>query len=301
MATDTWPEDLGRAAAATAAAGPAVPAAPAAGAGGAPGAAGAAGGAEEGLEGRSLPAPAGELERRLRESGAEELLALVRERAAELSPIAARQVLRNPYVTAEAIGELAAQPRLLAFYEVKRDLARCRATPEVLVLQLIGGLFWADLMAIGLDTRLHPRVRRAADQHLAARLSSLAIGEKISIARRAPPGVLGHLRHDPTPRVIAALLDNPRLTEGTLAPVVHGETTPPPVLELIAGDRRWGLRHPVRLALVRNPATPPATALRLLPLLHKVDWKAVAADARLAEPVRRRARLLLGELRGEGA
>jgi hypothetical protein len=261
---------------------------------------GEAAGSQE-LEFSSLPPPAGGLDRRLREAGPEELLALVRERAAELSPVAVRHALHNPYVTAEVIGEVAAQARLLAFYEVRRDLARCRVTPETLALRLVAGLFWADLMTIGLDARLHPRLRRAADQHLMARLPALAVGEKISIARRAAPAVLVKLRHDPTPRVIAALLDNPRLTEGILAPVVHAETTPAPVLELIAADRRWGMRYPVRLALARNPATPLGAALRLLPLLHKVDLKAVAGDPRLAERLHRRARLLLGELKGEGA
>jgi len=247
-----------------------------------------------------VPPPVAELERRLREAGPDELLALVRERAPELSPAAVQQALRNPYVTAEVVGELAAQERLLAFYEVRRDLARCRATPETLALRLVGGLYWADLMALGLDPRLHPRLRRAADQHLLARLPGLSVGEKVSLARRAAPAVLAHLRHDPTPRVIAALLDNPRLTEGTLAPLVHGETTPAPVLELIAGDRRWGSRYPLRLALARNPATPLGAALRLLPALHKPDLRGVAGDPRLAEPLRRRARLLLGELKGEG-
>jgi hypothetical protein len=245
------------------------------------------------------PPPASGLERRLREAGAEELLGLVRERAADLQPAAAQQALRNPHISAEAIEELAAQTRLLAFYEVKRDLARCRATPELLALRLIGGLYWADLMALGLDIRLHPRVRRAADQHLLARLPGLSVGEKIALARRAAPAVLAHLRHDPTPRVIAALLDNPRLTEGTLAPLVHSEMTPAPVLEQIAGDRRWGVRYPLRLALARNPGTPLGAALRLLPLLHKPDLRGVAADQRLSETLRRRARLLLGDLAGE--
>ncbi len=253
----------------------------------------------EPLADAGLLPPATDLERRLREAGPEELLALVRERAAEIQPAAVQQALRNPHVTAEAVEELAAQARLLAFHEVKRDLVRCRATPELLALRLLGGLRWGDLMAVGLDARLHPRLRRAADQHLLARLPGLAVGEKVSLARRAAPAVLSHLRHDPTPRVIAALLDNPRLTEGTLAPLVHGEMTPAPVLELIAVDRRWSARYPIRLALARNPATPLAAALRLLPQLHKPDLRGVAADPRLAEPLRRRARLLLGELAAE--
>lgn len=71
-----------------------------------------------------------------------------------------------------------------------------------------------------------------------------------------------------------------RLTEGLLAPVVNGRTTPPAILDLIAGDRRWGVRYPLRLSLVRNPSTPLKTAWRLLETLRRIDLKPVAADPR---------------------
>lgn len=231
---------------------------------------------------------------RMREAGSEELLALVREHASRLDPPAVRIVLRSSFVTAEVI-EVLAQPRLLSFYEVRRDLSFHPRTPQVLAQQLVPGLWWRDLAALGGDTRLHPRLRRTADQYLAARLPELAMGEKISIARRAGPGLLAHLRHDPSPRVIGALLDNPRLTEDILAPVVHGAGTPGPVLALIAADRRWGARYGLQVAICRNPATPLATGLKLLPLLRKTELKAVAADPRLSAAVRQRARVLLGD------
>lgn len=235
------------------------------------------------------------LEMRLREAGAEELLRLVKERAALLEVREARQALRNPYCSAEVVELLAEQGRLLAFYELRRDLTLHPRAPEPLALCHVPGLFWRDLMTLGLDTRVHPRVRRAADQYLAARLPGLALGEKISIARRCGLGAVAQLRQDPSPRVIAALLDNPRLTEGALAPIVHAPTTPGPVLALIAADRRWGGRPALQAALARNPATPVATVLRLLSSLRKPELRGVAQDPRTAEPVRQRARLLLGE------
>jgi hypothetical protein len=236
-----------------------------------------------------------ELERRLREAGADELLALLEEHAPRLEPPQVRQALRNPFFDARGVEVLVGQPRLLSFYEVRRGLALHPRTPEVLALRLVTGLFWRDLMELGADSRVRPVVRRAADLQLAARLPELAIGEKINLARRAGSGLLAHLRHDPSPRVIAALLDNPRLTEGVLAPVVHSDRTSPPVLDVIAGDRRWGVRYGLRQGLCRNPRTPVETVLRLLPSLRKEDLRAVAGDAKLAETVRRRARLLLGE------
>jgi hypothetical protein len=80
-----------------------------------------------------------------------------------------------------------------------------------------------------------------------------------------------------------------------LAPVLHRASTSPAILELIANDRRWGVRYPLRLALVRNPATPLKISWRLLEALRKADLRPVAADPRIPEPVRRRARVLLGD------
>jgi hypothetical protein len=236
------------------------------------------------------------LELLLGEAGAEELLSLVREQAARLDVPAARQALRNPHCTAEVVEILADQRQLVAFYEMRRDVALHPRSPEPLALRHVPGLYWRDLMALGLDTRVRPRVRRAADQNLAVRLPELALGEKITLARRCGAGILGLLRHDPSPRVVAALLDNPRLTEDLLAPVVHAAATPASVLALIAADRRWGLRPALQSALARNPATPVPTALRLLPLLRKPELRAVAQDPRVTAPVRLRARLLLGEI-----
>lgn len=240
-----------------------------------------------------------EIGRRLREAGEEELSALVDRHAAELEPPAVRQALRNPHCSAEVIERIAAERRLLAFYEVRRGLCFHPRTPETLAARFLPGLYWRDLMELGLDSRLRPTLRRSADLTLSARLPELALGEKMSIARRAGAGVLSQLRHDPSPRVIAALLDNPRMTEGLLVPVVQGGRTPPPVLALIAADRRWGVRYPLRLALARNPATPLDTAWRILGTLRKTDLKPLAADPRLPEPVRRRARVLLATSLGE--
>ncbi|HET9208867.1 MAG TPA: hypothetical protein VFR03_00640 [Thermoanaerobaculia bacterium] len=242
-----------------------------------------------------LEQPTPDLHLRLSAAGSEELLALLRAHAGELTAPAVRHALRNPYCTAEAIEAIADEQRLLSFYEVRRDIALHPRAPETLAARFVPTLWWRDLMALALDTRLRPVLRRTAEVHLGTRLPELAVGEKVALARRASPGILSQLRHDPSPQVIAALLDNPRLTEGMLAPVLHSASTSPAILELIANDRRWGVRYPLRLALVRNPATPLKISWRLLEALRKADLRPVAADARIPETVRRRARVLLGD------
>jgi len=235
-----------------------------------------------------------EVLQRLRAAGVDELRLLLRSVAADLDVPAAQAVLRNPHAGEEAIRVLADQRRLLSFYEMRRDLALHPATPQPIALALLSGLYWRDLVAAGLDVRIRPVVRRAAEQRLMERLPGLAVGEKATIARSASPHVIQALRHDPTPRVIAALLDNPRLVEGDLLPLATHENANPPVLAVLLTHRKWGFRYPVRAAVVRNPRTPLALALQHLPMLKKPELRAVANDPRLSLALRRKAELLLG-------
>ncbi len=241
-----------------------------------------------------------ELTRLLREGNEEELQALLASRSEEIDPAAARNVFRNPFLTGALIERLLGTRTLLSSYEVRMEAARHPRTPQILALRFIPGLYWADLVRVGLDMRLHPVVRRAAEARLTERLPALAVGEKMAIARSASQGVFPALRHDPTPRVIAALLENPRLTAGVLLPLLASESAAPAVLAVIASNPKWSVQYPVRLGLCQNPRTPLDKALLLLPMLKRTDLESVASDLRLKLPLRRRAQLLArggGELR----
>ncbi len=237
---------------------------------------------------------------RLREAGEEELGALLADHLDDLDVPAVRLVFRNPYLTVGMIETLVGSRRLISAYEVRRSAAFHPKTPRLDAVRFIEGLYWLDLVRLGIDTRVHPVVRGAADRRLIGRLPGLAVGEKVAIARSASRTVISNLRSDPTPRVLAALLENPRLTEGLLLPLATGERSTPQALAVLASHPRWGVRYPIRVALSRNPSTPLSQALGLLPMLKKTDLKAVAADPRLLLPLRRRAELLAGGRAGGG-
>jgi hypothetical protein len=211
-----------------------------------------------------------------------------------LTASTAVQALRNPHLSVQAIALLIAAKHLMTSYQLRKELATHVRTPEAIALRLVSGLYWRDLARVGADGRTRPLVRRHADQQLALRLPSLALGERISLARIATPTLMGALRKDGNPRVIRALLENPRMTEGQLMPLVSSTTTTGAILGLIAADRRWGARYSVRAALARNARTPVEVAVRLLSGLRKSELRAVADHHALAAAVRRRARLLLG-------
>jgi len=234
---------------------------------------------------------------RLREAEASELERLLQEHLEELDVPAVRQVLRNPFVTTRVTEILLAESRLVGYYEIRRDLAGHPKTPRVKALRLVSTLYWRDLVKLAREIRTPPAVRRGAELQLVSRLPGLGAGEKRSIARLGGPGIIAQLRRDPDPKVIEALLENPRLTEGSLLPLVSSETTKPEILTVVARNKRWGIRYPVRQAVCKNPRTPAVTTLPLLPMLKKRDLAAMTKDRRLPAVVRKRAELLLGRNR----
>ncbi|HVS16278.1 MAG TPA: hypothetical protein VMV46_20370 [Thermoanaerobaculia bacterium] len=232
---------------------------------------------------------------RLREASGEELQALIEERASELRVEDALQALRNPWVSREVVALLLAQRRLLGAYTLRRELAAHRLTPEAAAVTLLAGLFWRDLSEIQRQVRVAPRIRRAAESQLVARLPGLSLGEKIALARRATGAVVGALGSERSGRVISAVLENPRCTEGLVVRLVRSPRTAPEVLETVARDQRWARLLEVRRGLGLNPRSPVAVVLGLLPTLRKSDLRAITRNVALAAPVRRRAALLLGE------
>ena len=230
----------------------------------------------------------------IRQANSEGLLEIVETHLETLKPGEVRQILKNPFLNRQIIDLIMGQRRLLTFQEIRGDLVRHPTTPEVQALRFVPGLFWKDLLEIGSDIRVRPRIRRAADRHLMNRIQGLSTGERVAIARKASPLVIPRLRNDPEPRVIAALLENPRLTEGPLITMVSSETASPKALATVARHRKWGSRYTIRVALCRNMRTPPQVAVNLLPALKKVDLRAIESDRKLHASVRRRASVLLG-------
>lgn len=252
---------------------------------------------------KALPARAPEaaLALRLRRASSGELTELILAHGGEMEIREVRQVLLNPFVTGQAIDELLAIRRLLSRREVRSAIARHRRTPQTAALGLLPGLFWRDLLEVSRDVRIAPAVRRVAEKYLRQRLPALAIGEKIAIARRAPEGVVAHLLHDPSPAVVRALLDNPRLTEAAVEPLASSRKAPFRNLEILAASPRWGACLAIRVALSRNPQTPCRVLLALLELLGRRDLEAVAAVEEHSWIVRHRALELLSDSGSAGA
>jgi hypothetical protein len=86
--------------------------------------------------------------------------------------------------------------------------------------------------------------------------------------------------------VVAILLDNPHITEADIVRIASARPAVPASLATLAAHPRWSVRHPVKRALVLNPSTPLADAIRISTTLRSQELRELAADPSLPEPLR---------------
>jgi hypothetical protein len=120
-------------------------------------------------------------------------------------------------------------------------------------------------------------------------------GERTAAARRQDRFVLDRLLHDRDPRVVAVLLENPRITERDVVRIAAMRPTVAEALELVAAHAKWGQRYRVRQALVFNPACPFPLARRILPTLLRQHLAELAASNALSPELRDETHVLLAK------
>ena len=117
----------------------------------------------------------------------------------------------------------------------------------------------------------------------------LTLGERKALARTHRREQLLLLIRDPHPAVVAILLDNPHVTESDVVRIASARPGVPASLALVAGHPRWSVRHSIKRALVLNPATPLADAIRIATTLRRAELEEIAGDPSLPEPLRKHA------------
>lgn len=124
----------------------------------------------------------------------------------------------------------------------------------------------------------------------------LTLGERKALARTHRRDKLLLLIRDPHPQVVAILLDNPHITEADIVKISAMRPAVPESLAKVAAHPRWSVRHAVKRALVLNPSTPLADAIRIATTLRASELEELAADHALPETLRRHASELLANL-----
>ena len=196
-------------------------------------------------------------------------------------------LLNRRDLPSSVIQELASLRPILSSYAVKRALAKHAGTPVRIALGQLKFLYLFDLVSVSLQPGVPSEVKRASEELILAQVPKLAVGQRITLARRGSARLAASLLKGENIHLIQAVLDNPYLTEAVLLPVLNRSDCAPKIVEAIASHPRWGLRYDIRLALLRNPSLPLARVLAILPELKPQDAQAMSQDPAVTPQVRK--------------
>ena len=203
----------------------------------------------------------------------------------------ALSLLKHAELPAEALEQLARNAAILQLRKVKVALVCHPHTPRHISIPLARQFYTFDLMKVALAPTVPADVKVAADELLITRLKTIAVGERLSLARRASGRVAGALLLDTEARVMQTALENSRLTEALVIQAVLRPQATTPLIQAVSHHTKWSSRREVRISLLRTEHLSLARALefaRGIPpnLVHEA-LQASKLPARIKEQVLR--------------
>ena len=124
---------------------------------------------------------------------------------------------------------------------------------------------------------------------LIRRIMYMTVRDRVKLGMKGDREARGILIRDSNKVVAAAVINNPRVTEQEVENIASMRTVSDEVLRLIGRNRAWARSYTIIHNLARNPRTPMATAVQILPRIRGKDLQALAQNRNVSEAVRRQA------------
>jgi hypothetical protein len=192
-------------------------------------------------------------------------------------------VVKDRDSSSEAIEKISRNAAVMKSRKVRVALAAHPRTPRRIALRLIRELYTFDLMQFSLIPAVAADLKRIADEILVARLASITLGERISLARRSSAMVASALLLDKESRVWQTSLENPRLSEAAIVKALLRPSATPALVKAVCHHAKWSVRPEIRMALLRNEYTPLARALEFARRMAPAQLRDLLHASRLPE------------------
>lgn len=115
------------------------------------------------------------------------------------------------------------------------------------------------------------------------------IKKRVKYAMKGNREVRSILIRDSNKIVSGGVIRNPRITDKEVENIAAMRSVSDEALRLIGMNRAWGRNYPIIHNLARNPRTPPAIALSVLPRLHQKDLENISKNRSIPDGTRRQA------------
>jgi hypothetical protein len=194
-------------------------------------------------------------------------------------------------LTSALLEHITSRKEWVSSYRVKRALAFHHNLPQTIGLSLVRELYANDLVQLSFSHSANPALRHLAEELVLARLAQLPPAQKMTLARRGSPRIMGTLLTEGGPEVLPTVLDSPLLNEGHVLKALARVALPVRIVTAIADHSKWSHIYSVRLALLRNTQAPMARILSFLPNISTTDLKILSQSnsvpSRLVPHIRR--------------
>jgi hypothetical protein len=195
--------------------------------------------------------------------------------------------LKDHGLSADIVEQITKSDALMKSRKVRVACASHPRAPRRLTLRLIRELYTFDLMQFSQIPSVAADLKRFADELLVARLASITLGERISLARRASAMVAAALLLDRESRVWQTALENPRVAEASIVKALQRTNAMhSSFVKAVCQHIKWSVRPEIRMALLRNEHTPLARALEFARRLPPAQLRDVLHASRLPEKIK---------------
>ncbi|MBA3439762.1 MAG: hypothetical protein H0T92_07830 [Pyrinomonadaceae bacterium] len=127
---------------------------------------------------------------------------------------------------------------------------------------------------------------------LIRRIMLMSIKDRIKLAMKGDREARAIFIRDSNRIVATAVIHNPRITDQEIEGIAAMRTVTEEVLRLIAQNRKWAKSYPVIHNLARNPRTPIAASMSILPRLQAKDLQGISQNRNVSDAIRRQANRL---------
>lgn len=199
-------------------------------------------------------------------------------------------LLERRDLSAEALEELGNNPAASKSRKACGLIAAHPRTPRHLALRLIRRFYSLNLMQFALTPAVAADLKRFADDLLIARLDSITLGERLTLARRGSSAIAAALLLDKETQVFQAALNNGRLTEAAVVKAITRAGARAAFVETVCRHAKWSTCREVQFALLRNRHTPLTRALDFARFLPAPLVRDVLHVSRLPEKIKQQLR-----------
>lgn len=228
---------------------------------------------------RALLAEGDELFSFVQDQNPEFLRALLKNR--RLSEEHLLALLRRRDLSEDLLKALHQHDLVTTSYRLKVALATHPNCPPAVLQALLPHIHLFDLLGICTLPGTMPDQKLAAERAIILRLPGVPLGNRITLARRAPSTLLVDILAGGEASVVAAALDNPRLKEGSLVQYLSGGRATAAAITLIFQHPRWQRLPTLRLTLLKNPRTPESIFRQILTSAPLAEVKNLRLSNRL--------------------